>query len=121
MADDERDPDFHPGRLPAAGVPVPVASRLYRALAALDDAVPRTVGACRAAALRYLETLQQEDVGPGSALRLLRVAAGAWVPAEHSVAERSRLDARLHFWVGTVYRLRWVDAPGDAAPPGPDA
>jgi hypothetical protein len=119
MADDERDPGFLSGGIPPAGGHVSVALRLHRALAALDDAAPRTVGACRAAALRYLETLQQQDVGPGSALRLLRVAAGASGPADYTMAERLRLDARLHFWVGTVYRLRWVTAAGDAAPPEP--
>jgi hypothetical protein len=120
VVDDDRDPASFPEGLPPAGQDVSAALRLHRALAALDDAAPRTVGACRAAALRYLETLQQQDVGPASALRLLRAAAASG-PVDHTVSERLRLDTRLHFWVGTVYRLRWADAPSGTAPPRPDA
>ena len=108
--------EFDPTRLPAAGGYVPVVFRLYRALAALDEAVPRTVGICRAAALRYVESLQPQGVGPGGALRLLRVAAAAWAPSRLTADQRLRLDARLRFWVGTVYRLRWGATPPEVPP-----
>jgi hypothetical protein len=110
MAADEREhgtPGDHPG---SAWSPVATASRMYRALAALDEAVPRTRGACRAAAFRYLESVQREGVGPGTALCRLRAAAARWVPARLGAAERLRLHERLHFWVGTIYRLRWAAA-----------
>ena len=111
MAPEEHDPQRHDEEprqaLPAAGGHIPAVTRMYRALAALDEAAPRTLGVCRAAALRYLEMVQREGVGPGVALRRLRAAAAAWAPARHGAAERLRLDERLRFWVGTVYRLRW--------------
>ena len=125
MASDARDPRAHdedplPAPLPAAGSPVSPVLRLHRALAALDGAAPRTLGVCRAAALRYLESLQRQGVGPGVALRVLRTAAAAWAPARYSAADRLRLDGRLHFWVGTVYRLRST-APGGEPSPASEA
>ena len=118
MAPDDRKHGTPGEDLALAGSAVAVASRMYRALAALDEAVPRTRCACRVATFRYLERVQCEGVGPGTALCRLRAAAALWVPARLGAAERLRLHERLHFWVGTIYRLRWVSAPDRGRRPG---
>ncbi len=86
--------------------------RLHRALATFDAGDARAVAACRTAALRYLEALAPEGVGPGEALRRLRAAATGWGPAGLSADARLHLDARLRFWVGSAFGLRWRDGRG---------
>lgn len=93
--------------------------RVHRAMVAYDPTSREAVGACRAATYRYLEALAPDLVGPGEALRRLRVAMAAWAPPRLTTAERLELDGRLRFWVGTVHGLRWRQA--DEAARSPDA
>ena len=98
---------------------IAVLLRFQGALAALDAVTPAGLGRCRAAAFRYSELLQRQRIGPTSALRFLRAAAAAWTPPRLTPAERLRLHARLRFWVGTAYGLRWRTA-ADGAVGAPD-
>ena len=98
---------------------IPVLLRFQGALTALDAVTPAALGRCRVAALRYAEFLERQRIGPRSALRFLRAAAGAWAPPRLTAAERLRLHAGLRFWVGTAYGLRWRTA-ADAAVGPPD-
>jgi hypothetical protein len=85
--------------------------RLNRSVAEFVPDDPRSLAACRVTALRYLEALPA-GVGPDGALRRLRATVWAWAPLTLSARGRRRLDARLRFWVGTAYGLRWRRAPG---------
>jgi hypothetical protein len=80
--------------------------RLNRSVAEFVPEDPHTLAACRVAALRYLEALPA-GVGPDGALRRLRATVWAWAPLTLCARGRRLLDARLRFWVGTAYGLRW--------------
>lgn len=97
--------------------------RLVCALAGLD--APGAVGLrrCRAPALRYLESLAARGLGRGDALLRVRRLAERWASPGLTPLERLVLDARLRWWIGTVYGERWrgAAAPGARArrsPPG---
>jgi hypothetical protein len=83
---------------------------LSRAVAELNPADSHALTTCRTAALRYVEELPH-GTGFDDALRSLRTTVWAWAPPTLSGSGRQLLDARLPFWVGTVYGLRWRRVP----------
>lgn len=102
---------FDPRSLPDGGRSLGLALDLCSALALLDGDDPPAWPRVRGAALRYLTAVRAGRFSSGVALDLLRRAVGTWTPRSVPPERRARLDARLAFWVGTVYGLRWrVDA-----------
>lgn len=117
------DDPFDPRQLPGGGRSLALAFELCGALALLDGEEPLAWRRCRSAALRYVDAVRGGRLGHDAALALLRAAIRTWVPRSLDPARRARLDARVPFWVGTVYGLRWdadvrgrASAPADPAP-----
>jgi hypothetical protein len=113
------DRQFDPRRLPDGGRTLSLAVELCAALALLDGDEPQAWQRCRGAALRYVEAVRAGGFGAPVALDLLQRAVHTWVPSALDPERRARLDARVPFWVGTVYGLRW-DADAAGAPADPD-